>query len=120
MVETSVSLSATHHGEPGRDVSPHAFTRFESVLAAIPATSETRLLVVYTLSLAPTAVAGTPTATSTATSTSTTKAAPAAVRTRWVSAFSIFPPLVGITARPLASLTQKGRYRFAARNPADR
>src|SRR6266508_2202378 len=116
MVETSVSLSATHHGEPGRDVSPHAFTRFESVLAAIPATSETRLLVVYTLSLAPTAVAGTPPATSTA----TTRAAPAAVRRRWVRAFSIFPPLVGITARPLASLTQKRRYRFAARNPADR
>src|SRR6266511_6356695 len=40
-VETSVSLSATHHGVVGPATSPHALTRWASVLAASPGWSET-------------------------------------------------------------------------------
>src|SRR2546423_430831 len=42
-VETSVPLSATHHGEPGSDVRPQAFTRWLSVWSAGAKPSETRL-----------------------------------------------------------------------------
>ena len=43
-VETSIPLSATHHGEPAVEVSPQALTRLESVFAATPETSDTRLV----------------------------------------------------------------------------
>ena|SRR5438552_65752 len=42
-VETSVPLSATHHGDPGKDVSPQALTRFASVWSADRKPSDTRL-----------------------------------------------------------------------------
>ena len=45
-VETSIPLAATHQGEPAVDVSPQAFTRWESVFAATPETSATRLVAV--------------------------------------------------------------------------
>src|SRR5690242_19368687 len=41
-VETFVPLSATHQGDVGVDVSPHALTRFMSWSAATSAWSETR------------------------------------------------------------------------------
>src|SRR5919204_1823928 len=46
-VETSVPLSATHHGEPGSDVRPQALTRFASVWSAGRKPSETRLCWTY-------------------------------------------------------------------------
>jgi hypothetical protein len=45
-VDLSVPLSATHHGLVGLRVSPQPLTRFGSVSAAAPGTSETRFVTV--------------------------------------------------------------------------
>src|SRR5262249_9521812 len=46
-VDLSFPLSATHHGLLGLRVSPQALTRFGSVMAAAPGTSETSGVTVY-------------------------------------------------------------------------
>src|SRR4051812_37025575 len=43
-VDTSMPLSATHHGVPDPAARPHAFTRFGSVNCATPSWSETSLV----------------------------------------------------------------------------
>src|SRR5262249_45561207 len=48
-VETSFSLSATHHGEVGPAARPHALTRFGSVCIATPGSSETSRVTRYEL-----------------------------------------------------------------------
>src|SRR5712691_8110996 len=62
MVERLAPLSATHQGDVADAVRPHAFTRFGSVVSAVPATFETSRWTVYALSAAATAgAAGSPT-----------------------------------------------------------
>src|SRR5919197_4626515 len=91
-VETSVPLSATHHGEPGSDVRPHAFTRFASTWSAAIEPSETRLCWTYAFCSA----AGVAAASTAAMKTS----AATAIRARWKCLLIPLPSLGG----------QKGEY----------
>src|SRR6267143_703409 len=89
MVETLVPLSATHQGDVGDAVRPHALTRFASVVRAAPATFETSGCTVYSLSAPATAgAARRPTRSSIATGSEKSRSQPSFIVRLHFSLFS--------------------------------